>query len=154
VGETIKKAFGWAIVLASLGAFGLGLYHLIHTGTCASGGPYVSARQCPSDTGLWIGAVTISTFTALAGWGVIAWSSDGGKVVRKDAPGYDGTLFSVPKVTATPSAPAPTPAAARPVVAQGGDPLDQVARLAELHKQGILSDWEFESQKAKILRRS
>ena len=36
------------------------LYHLVRTGTCASGGPYVSARPCPSDTGAKIvGPVTI-----------------------------------------------------------------------------------------------
>lgn len=148
MGETIKKAFGWAIVLASVAAFGLGLYNLIHTGTCASGGPYVSARECPSDTGWWIGAVTISTFTALAGWGIIAWAGDSGRVRRKDAPG-SGAPFSVPTVTPTSSPAAATP----PAVAATGDPLDQVARLAELHKQGVLTDWEFESQKAKVLGR-
>lgn len=27
------------------------IYHLVRTGSCASGGPYVSARPCPSGTG-------------------------------------------------------------------------------------------------------
>lgn len=150
MGETVKKVIGWAIVVGSVAAFGLGLYNLIHTGTCASGGPYVSARECPSDTGWWIGAVTISTFTALIGWALIAWSGDGGKVRRKDAPGMDGTISWIPKASDVATAQAPVAAPSAPAA---GDPLDEVARLAELRRQGVLTDWEFESQKAKVLRR-
>jgi hypothetical protein len=54
-----RGALGLALMLAGLGVFGLGLYHLVKTGSCASGGPYVSARPCPSDTGLWIGALLL-----------------------------------------------------------------------------------------------
>jgi predicted cobalt transporter CbtA len=43
------------------------------------------------------------------------------------------------------AAPAPAPAAAAP------DPIEQLQRLAELKNQGILTDAEFEAQKAKIL---
>jgi hypothetical protein len=42
-------------------------------------------------------------------------------------------------------APAPAPAPAAP------DPIAQLKELAELHSQGILTDAEFEAQKAKIL---
>jgi hypothetical protein len=35
--------------------------------------------------------------------------------------------------------------------ASSSDPVDQIARLAELHKQGHLSDLEFETAKQKIL---
>jgi hypothetical protein len=42
-------------------------------------------------------------------------------------------------------APAPAPAAPAP------DPIAQLKELAELHSQGILTDAEFEAQKAKIL---
>jgi hypothetical protein len=41
--------------------------------------------------------------------------------------------------------PAPAPAAAAP------DPIAQLKELAELHTQGVLTDAEFEAQKAKIL---
>jgi hypothetical protein len=44
----------------------------------------------------------------------------------------------------------PQPAAA-PAAA---DPLDQLTKLGELRKQGVLSDQEFEAQKAKILASS
>jgi hypothetical protein len=42
-------------------------------------------------------------------------------------------------------APAPAPAAPAP------DPIAQLKDLAELHSQGVLTDAEFEAQKAKIL---
>ena len=44
-------------------------------------------------------------------------------------------------------APAPAPAPAAPAV----DPIAQLKELAELHSQGILTDAEFDAQKAKIL---
>ncbi|MCW3064777.1 MAG: hypothetical protein JWN32_1949 [Solirubrobacterales bacterium] len=43
--------FGLVLAGASLVAFSWALYHLIRTGTCASGGPYISARPCPKGTG-------------------------------------------------------------------------------------------------------
>lgn len=38
-----------------------------------------------------------------------------------------------------------------PGTATAPDPLDQIARLAELHKQGILTDEEFATKKASLL---
>jgi hypothetical protein len=43
-----------AILLASLGAMAYGIVGLTETGTCASGGPYVSARECPDGTGMTV----------------------------------------------------------------------------------------------------
>ena len=43
--------------------------------------------------------------------------------------------------------PQPAPAPAAPAV----DPIAQLKQFAELHSQGILTDAEFEAQKAKIL---
>jgi len=40
------------------------------------------------------------------------------------------------------------PAAAAPA---GGDPLDQIKKLSELHAAGVLTDAEFDAQKAKLL---
>jgi putative oligomerization/nucleic acid binding protein len=42
----------------------------------------------------------------------------------------------------------PAPAPAAPA---GPDPIEQLKQLGELHTQGILTDAEFEAQKAKIL---
>ena len=44
--------------------------------------------------------------------------------------------------------PAPPPA---PAPAAAPDPIEQLQRLAELKNQGILTDAEFQAQKAKIL---
>lgn len=47
---------------------------------------------------------------------------------------------------------APPPAQAPPAAQPGGSALgDQLNQLAELHKQGVLSDDEFASAKAKLL---
>jgi hypothetical protein len=46
---------------------------------------------------------------------------------------------------APPAQPAPAPAA------PAADPIEQLQKLAELKNQGILTDAEFEAQKAKIL---
>lgn len=46
------------VLLAALGAMAYGLVDLLETGTCASGGPYVSVRECPDGTataGLMVG---------------------------------------------------------------------------------------------------
>jgi hypothetical protein len=38
-----------------------------------------------------------------------------------------------------------------PPAAPAGDPVEQLTQLAELHKNGILTDAEFSAQKARIL---
>jgi hypothetical protein len=39
------------VALASLAAMTYAIWELVAVGTCASGGPYVSARECPAGTG-------------------------------------------------------------------------------------------------------
>jgi hypothetical protein len=86
----VKAVLGLALVAAGLGGFLYGLYELMNIGTCASGGPYVSARPCPEGTeakalllpgGLILGTVGIIVF-ALRGrrpgasedaWRASAW---------------------------------------------------------------------------------
>ena len=46
----VRAGLGLALFLAGLAAFEYGLWELMNTGTCASGGPYVSARPCPEGT--------------------------------------------------------------------------------------------------------
>jgi hypothetical protein len=45
----------------------------------------------------------------------------------------------------------PAPAAAPAVTPSGADPLDQIAKAAELHRTGVLSNEEFAALKAKLL---
>jgi hypothetical protein len=46
----VRAGLGLALFLAGFAAFEYGLWELMNTGTCASGGPYVSARPCPEGT--------------------------------------------------------------------------------------------------------
>lgn len=46
---------------------------------------------------------------------------------------------------------APAQAAAAPPAAAGGDVIEQLERLGQLHSQGVLTDEEFAAQKAKLL---
>jgi hypothetical protein len=67
----IKAVLGLVLFLGGLAAFEYGLYELMQIGTCASGGPYLSARTCPAGTagkvlllpvGLIVGTIGIVVF--------------------------------------------------------------------------------------------
>jgi Short C-terminal domain len=73
---------GMIVCLVSLLVMTWALYHLVRTGTCASGA-YVSARPCPSDTGAKIVGLMGSIFALLIGGAIYA--ARGGK-------GYGATL--------------------------------------------------------------
>jgi hypothetical protein len=68
----LTSLLGMLIVLASLVVMSWAIYHLVRTGTCASGGPYVSARACPSDTGTKILGLMGSIFALLIGGAIYA----------------------------------------------------------------------------------
>jgi hypothetical protein len=251
-GRAIANVVAGLFALGALVVFELSLVHLLQTGTCASGGPYVSARQCPSGTGGWIAGLTLSIFAGLiaslvfvatargkVGWGSIMFGTFftvtalvagyaalfddqavsapgaqlGGLIVagiflpmgliplalgikalqvsRREgglmsAPGHaverrfsglgggrDPKLpgavpdLGGPGPTPAPSRPAsPRPATrpaattvppstwqmpARPAASPRADPLDQLAKLAELRRSGVLTEAEFQAQKAKLL---
>src|SRR5205085_145181 len=61
---------GLAICSAAAIAYMWGLYEVTRIGTCASGGPYVSARPCPEGTGIRILAIMGGIFGGLAGMGI------------------------------------------------------------------------------------
>lgn len=63
---------GLAMCAGAIVAFDNGLYHLIRTGTCASGGPYVSARPCPPGTGLHVLSLVGGIFAGLIGIAIYA----------------------------------------------------------------------------------
>jgi hypothetical protein len=63
---------GMLVSLAALLLMTWALYHLVRTGTCASGGPYVSARPCPEGTGAKILGLTGAIFALLIGGGIYA----------------------------------------------------------------------------------
>jgi hypothetical protein len=62
---------------------------------------------------------------------------------------------AAPPAPARPGAPAPPPARASPppVAPPPSSWTDEIARLAELHRAGVLTDEEFAAAKARVLRR-
>jgi hypothetical protein len=73
----ITGTIGLLLGLGALAAFDWALYEIVQTGTCASGGPYVSARQCPEGTGLRIAALTVALPVGLVGCGLLSFSRRG-----------------------------------------------------------------------------
>jgi hypothetical protein len=67
-----RGAVGLALMALGLAAFAFGLWQLVKTGSCASGGPYVSARPCPAGTGLHVVALIAGVAAFLVGGGVFA----------------------------------------------------------------------------------
>jgi hypothetical protein len=67
-----KGLAGLALMIAGVIGFAFCLYELVKTGTCASGGPYVSARPCPSSTGAYVGGVIGGVFVFLIGGAIFA----------------------------------------------------------------------------------
>ncbi len=74
----MRRAVATVIGLAAAGVFTYALLHVMDIGTCASGGPYVSARPCPSGTAGSILMLTASLFVVviaiLAGGGLLVWA--------------------------------------------------------------------------------
>jgi hypothetical protein len=68
-----KGLVGIVLMLAGVAGFAFGLYNLVKTGTCGSGGPYVyAAPACPSSTGTWIFSVIGGVFVFLIGGAIFA----------------------------------------------------------------------------------
>ncbi|MGI5242019.1 hypothetical protein [Dactylosporangium sp. CA-139066] len=61
---SVRDALSIVVGLVGLAALGIGLNQMLNTGSCVSGGPYVSARQCPSDEIYW---------TLLLIFGLLVW---------------------------------------------------------------------------------
>ena len=76
----------WLLVLSGLGLAGASIvgidwaiYHLVRTGTCASGGPYVSARPCPPGTATQTLVLVGGIFGGLIGTALYAARGRGGR---------------------------------------------------------------------------
>ena len=75
--DVIVGALGLLLGLGALVAFDWALYEIVQTGTCASGGPYVSARPCPEGTGVRIAALTAAIPVGLIGCALLSFSRRG-----------------------------------------------------------------------------
>jgi hypothetical protein len=72
---------GLALLVASCVAIAYSVYQLLQIGTCASGGPYQVARECPEGTERFAFAIPVAVLTLLIGTGVYS--------LRGRAPGSD-----------------------------------------------------------------
>jgi hypothetical protein len=86
MGYWVRVVLGVALIVGGVAVFGYSTYQLVDIGTCASGGPYVSARECPEGTGTLIVSMFPATLLTLVGVGLFA--SRGG---RATAPGLPPT---------------------------------------------------------------
>lgn len=66
----MRRLLGHAMVAGALLLTAWAGYHLMRTGSCASGGVYVSARPCPAGTGGHILGLMGGIFLALGGCAV------------------------------------------------------------------------------------
>jgi len=96
----------------------------------------------------WLVIFPMGTLIAIGGMLIFFGATLGGKPKPQAAP----------KPTVTPVVPTqPTtnvkaqPAQSVPVAADSSDPSEQLKKLAELHKSGVLTDEEFAAAKKKIL---
>ena len=152
-----RAGLGLALMLAGLGLEALSIVELASIGTCADGGAYVSARPCPSGTGLWIGGTFGGVVLFLAGLWVFST-----RVGRGIKPGLASTETASTPDWASISGgnrgagwnysapPKPGPAPAAPA-ATGGDRIARLEKLQRLREEGVLTESEFEVEKAKIL---
>jgi len=63
----LRTVIGLGLMVASFVAISYAVYQLLQIGTCASGGPYVPARQCPAGTERLGFAIPIAVFAILIG---------------------------------------------------------------------------------------
>jgi Short C-terminal domain len=68
----VRSFIGLFVFFAALAAFEYSLYQMLQVGTCASGGPYVSARQCPSGIGVYFAGLFGGIIIGLIAIGIYA----------------------------------------------------------------------------------
>ncbi|MEV8515082.1 SHOCT domain-containing protein [Dactylosporangium sp. NPDC051484] len=152
----VRFAIGFLLGVVCLGVALFALFQLVRGGSCASGGNYVSVRQCPPGTGKWAFILPLAIIGGIASFilGRLRFrqpvapvppphprlfdnagpaASPFGALVAIN----DGQLFKAGSGTAQP---APTM-----------DPLVRLTMLQSLRDSGALSPAEYDQAKAKIL---
>ncbi|GAA4264298.1 hypothetical protein [Dactylosporangium darangshiense] len=77
---SVRDALSVVVGLAGIVALWFGLDRMLDTGSCSSGGPYISTRTCPDDTIWW---------TLLLIGGLLAWV--GGLAISRQGLAEPGT---------------------------------------------------------------
>jgi hypothetical protein len=159
------RAIAAIVMLASLTGFAYCLYELLKTGSCSSGGPYVTTLpECPPGTAAWVwimqGAILVGVCDLL--WFILLNRRWAARLVRLPAPVLPDSHGTGPYRSGTMDARAA--GALRTLLfppgatdgepqdrAPAGDALARLERLQVLRSSGILTPAEFEKAKAKIM---
>jgi hypothetical protein len=159
-----KAGLGIALMLAALGLLAWAVVDLVQIGTCASGGPYEIAQECPEGTGTKIGLIFVAVILFLVGIGIFA--TRGARATEPGLPsaatgaGPDwGSLGNWQRQkSASPAPRQPTvftnrdAANAQAVpVAPAGDAVQRLERLNELRAKGAITEAEFQTAKTRIM---
>jgi hypothetical protein len=156
----VRRVLGLLITVLCFGAAIYGLFQLVRYGSCASGGNYVSTRECSPETGKWNLMLIGGIIVGLLGLGLAFIKGFGPdpKLAQQPTP--------FPR-----SGPAVMPGAAQQAAlaalfqgatftsmgtpqAPDQDPIVRLERLQALRDAGALSPAEFEKLKADILAES
>jgi hypothetical protein len=84
----LKTVVGLGLLVASIVAISYAVFQLLQIGTCASGGPYVSARECPSGIERVGLAIPVAAFVMLIGAALYATRGAPPGSSRKGKAGY------------------------------------------------------------------
>ena len=84
MGFWTRTGLGLALMVGGVAGLAYCIVELANIGTCASGGPYVSARECPAGTEWYIIGIFPSVIGFLAGVGVFA--TRGGRATDQGCP--------------------------------------------------------------------
>jgi hypothetical protein len=96
-----KTIAGLALMVAGAGSLAYGVYRLVNIGTCATGGPYESVRECPSSAGLFVAMTTVGVFVFLIGGWVFA--GRGRTATDPGLPASDSMTDNPPPVSGFPT---------------------------------------------------
>src|SRR5690349_7227760 len=88
----VRSFLGIGLLFFGLVAFEYPIYQVLQIGTCASGGPYISARQCPSGTGIYFAGLFGGIIVGLIGIAIYAMRGTPPGVAQGD---YQGPRVSV-----------------------------------------------------------
>jgi hypothetical protein len=144
----VRKVLGTLLAIACFGLALYALFRLVQGGSCASGGNYVSARQCPPGTGWWAFELPVGIVGGLLflGVGYVRFGRAEQTPTMANPRGastLNAQMFTAgDRPAAWPSSP--------PMGDQ--DPLVRLERLRVLRDANALTPAEYDEAKAKILR--
>ncbi|MFI1584404.1 hypothetical protein [Embleya sp. NPDC020630] len=147
----LRAGIGGLFLLVSLAVAAYSFYQLMRTGSCSSGGVYVSKRECPAGTTLWAFALPISSITGILSAFLLAAGLRGGPLDPFARPARPNAVVTGRAVGMFRHLQLHRALAADESLAMTGDSLVRLERLQALLISGALTPVEFELAKGRIL---